>query len=108
MGGAEFVLLSGVDDPAEALNIAAALTSAIGEPFLAGDHEVQVSASVSIAIFPDNGANPRELLSNADTAMYHAKSLGRNYYCFFEGSMHADVYEQMQIANELRAAISQG
>jgi diguanylate cyclase len=108
VGGDEFVLLSSVDDPAEAASIAATLTNAIGRPFQAGDQEVQVSASVGIAIFPDNGLNQRELLTNADTAMYHAKSLGRNGYCFFETSMHADVYEQIQIANELRAALAQG
>ncbi|WP_250527699.1 bifunctional diguanylate cyclase/phosphodiesterase [Caballeronia sp. GAWG2-1] len=108
VGGDEFVLLSNVDDATVAAQIAASLTETIEKPFRMEGEEVQISVSVGIAIFPDDGATQEELLSNADTAMYHAKALGRSGFCFFEPSMHADSYEQMQLAHELRVALTRG
>ncbi|SAL35843.1 putative bifunctional diguanylate cyclase/phosphodiesterase [Caballeronia concitans] len=108
VGGDEFVLLSNVEDATAAADVAQALTRAIEAPFEVETHAVHISLSVGIAIYPDNGADQQELLSNADAAMYHAKALGSGSCCFFEPSMQADVYEQMQLAHELRSAVAAG
>ncbi|SAL01270.1 diguanylate cyclase/phosphodiesterase [Caballeronia pedi] len=108
VGGDEFVLLSLIKDAAAAANLATVLIRAIQTPFVVEGHEVEISVSVGIAIFPDDGASQEELLSNADTAMYHAKALGSGEYCFFEASMEAGSYEQMQIAHELHSALQRG
>lgn len=108
MGGDEFVVLARIGEPSDAAAIAAALADAIDEPFRVAGHELQVSTSIGIALYPNNGTHQRDLLTNADAAMYHAKALGRNGYCFFEISMNANVEEQMQITQDLRLALSRG
>jgi len=67
--------------------------------------ELRVSTSVGIAVYPNDGKTPEELLSNADAAMYHAKSTGRNAACFFEESMNANVRAHLQLMQDLRHAI---
>lgn len=108
LGGDEFVLLASIDDPADAAAMAEMLAKTIEEPFDVANHAVQVSTSIGIAIYPDNGTEPRDLLANADAAMYHAKALGRSNYCFFEASMNANVHEQMQMMQDLRMAVTRG
>ncbi|WP_250456278.1 bifunctional diguanylate cyclase/phosphodiesterase [Caballeronia sp. ATUFL_M2_KS44] len=108
IGGDEFVLLSSLKDAAAAAEFAVALIGAIQKPYRVNGHEVEISVSIGITIFPDGGANQEELLCNADSAMYHAKALGSGGYCFFETSMEADLYEQMQIAHELHSALKRG
>ena len=63
---------------------------------------MRVSTSIGIAIYPGDGGNQHDLLTNADAAMYHAKGLGRNAYSFFEPSMNADVHQQLQLVQDLR------
>ncbi|MEA3129106.1 MAG: diguanylate cyclase [Paraburkholderia sp.] len=104
IGGDEFVLLAGVDEPADAATLAGKLLTAIREPFQVVGHELRVSTSIGIAIYPGNATHQHDLLTNADAAMYHAKSLGRNAYCFFEASMNADVHDQLQLVQDLRSA----
>ncbi|SPB14611.1 diguanylate cyclase/phosphodiesterase [Caballeronia novacaledonica] len=108
VGGDEFVLLSSLKDAAAVAEFAEALIGAIQKPFLVDGHDVEISVSIGIAIFPDGGANQEELLRNADLAMYHAKALGSGGYCFFETSMETHLYEQMQIAHELHSALQRG
>ncbi|WP_413707077.1 putative bifunctional diguanylate cyclase/phosphodiesterase [Ralstonia sp. Ralssp110] len=105
VGGDEFVVLAYVDDPEDAGTLADALLEVVREPFMAGGHELRVSTSIGIAIYPGNGDNQHDLLTNADAAMYHAKGLGRNAYSFFEPSMNADVHHQLQLAQDLRRAV---
>lgn len=105
VGGDEFVVLAQVDDPQDAGTLADALLEVVREPFMAGGHELRVSTSVGIAVYPGDGANQHDLLTNADAAMYHAKGLGRNAYCFFEPSMNANVHQQLQLVQDLRMAI---
>jgi predicted signal transduction protein with EAL and GGDEF domain len=68
-------------------------------------HELHVSTSIGIAIYPGNGENQDELLSNADAAMYHVKGKGRDDYCFFEASMTANAHGQVQLLQDLRMAL---
>jgi diguanylate cyclase (GGDEF)-like protein len=105
VGGDEFVVLAHVDDPEDAGTLADALLEAVREPFLAGGHELRVSTSIGIAMYPGDGANQHDLLTNADAAMYQAKGLGRNAYSFFEPSMNANVHQQLQLVQDLRLAI---
>ncbi|MDR5748682.1 EAL domain-containing protein [Caballeronia sp. LZ029] len=108
VGGDEFVLLSFLKHATAAADLAAALTKAIQTPFLVESHEVEISVSIGIALFPDDGASQEELLRNADLAMYHAKAPGGGGYRFFEGSMEANSYEQMQLTHELHSALQRG
>jgi len=105
VGGDEFVVLAYVDDPEDAGTLADALLGVVREPFMAGGHELRVSTSIGIAIYPGDGGNQHDLLTNADAAMYHAKGLGRNAYSFFEPSMNADVHQQLQLVQDLRRAV---
>ena len=105
VGGDEFVVLAYVDDPEDAGTLADALLQVVREPFMAGGHELRVSTSIGIAIYPGDGGNQHDLLTNADAAMYHAKGLGRNAYSFFEPSMNADVHQQLQLVQDLRRAV---
>jgi diguanylate cyclase (GGDEF)-like protein len=84
MGGDEFtVLLEEVGGPEEAAMVAGRVLEAIAEPLRLQAHEISVSASVGIALYPRDGADGERLLKSADAAMYRAKDLGRNRYQFF-------------------------
>ena len=105
MGGDEFVLLTQAHDPADVAGIAEKLLTVIRRPYEIGDHDCMVSASIGISIFDDDDQHQNELLMNADAAMYHAKSLGRDRYCFFEASMNANAQQQMKLLHDLRLAL---
>ncbi|WP_158937886.1 bifunctional diguanylate cyclase/phosphodiesterase [Burkholderia sp. S171] len=105
VGGDEFVLLAEVFEPADAATLADKILAIIREPFQLAGRDLRVSTSIGIAMYPGNGFDREELLINADAAMYHAKALGRNTYCFFEASMNANVHEQLQLVQDLRAAV---
>ncbi|WP_223855302.1 putative bifunctional diguanylate cyclase/phosphodiesterase, partial [Ralstonia solanacearum] len=105
VGGDEFVVLASVGEPADAGTLADALLAAAREPFLVDGHELRVSTSIGIALYPGDGASQHDLLTNADAAMYHAKGTGRDTYCFFEASMNANVHKQLQLVQDLRQAL---
>jgi len=105
VGGDEFVLLASVGEPADAATLAEKLLIAIQEPVQAAGHDLRVSTSIGIAMYPGDGTDRYNLLTNADAAMYHVKALGRDAYCFFETSMNANVHEQLQIVQDLRLAL---
>jgi diguanylate cyclase (GGDEF)-like protein len=105
VGGDEFVLLVGAADPADSAGLAQQLISTLLEPYTVAGHTCQVTVSIGIAIYRGKDTTHQELLKNADTAMYHAKGLGRNTYCFFELSMNEDVHEKVQMLHDLRIAL---
>ena len=79
LGGDEFVLvLVNLADTAEAGQVLERVLHAVAQPIVLGDHEVQVSASIGLTVFPDDSADPDTLLRHADEAMYRAKEAGRN------------------------------
>lgn len=79
IGGDEFVvLLRNARQPEYALQVAEKIRLAIDAPFTIEDHQIDISASIGIAIYPDHGANPIELAQRADEAMYRSKECGRN------------------------------
>ncbi|WP_347316856.1 putative bifunctional diguanylate cyclase/phosphodiesterase, partial [Ralstonia pseudosolanacearum] len=85
--------------------LADALLAAVRAPFLVDGHALRVSTSIGIALYPDDGAGQHDLLTNADAAMYHAKGMGRDTYCFFEASMNTNVHQQLQLVQDLRLAL---
>jgi diguanylate cyclase (GGDEF)-like protein len=105
VGGDEFVFLGDVGDPEDAAALAEKLLVLVREPFQLGGHELRMSVSIGIAMYPGNGANQHELLTNADAAMYHAKSLGRDSFRFFEASMNAHVQAHLELTQDLRRAV---
>ena len=94
IGGDEFVLLANASEPADAASLAGKLVEEIAKPFAIARHEVRVSVSIGIAVFDGAGHESQDLLRNADAAMYHAKAMGRNTYCFFDTSMNDDAHAQ--------------
>ena len=105
IGGDEFVLLVQLSEPNDAMGLAARQVSLIARPFRVAEHDLQISASVGIALYPGNGQSAHELLMNADAAMYHAKGAGKNGYSFFDASMNSNARKQLQLLQDLRNAV---
>ncbi|MGE8064749.1 putative bifunctional diguanylate cyclase/phosphodiesterase [Pseudomonas sp. NPDC089569] len=107
IGGDEFVLLVQLSEPNDAMNLAARQVGLIARSFRVAEHDLQISASVGIALYPGNGQTAHELLMNADAAMYHAKGAGKNGYSFFDASMNSNARKQLQMLQDLRNAVEQ-
>ncbi|MGF6559662.1 putative bifunctional diguanylate cyclase/phosphodiesterase [Erwinia aphidicola] len=101
LGGDEFVLLIEIEDPNDAATVADALVKAVERPFDISRYELMVSLSIGIAVFPGDGIDERELMFNADAAMYHTKNNGRNGHSFFQPSMNTIAQNQLQLINDL-------
>ena len=107
IGGDEFVLLVQLAEADDALRLAARQVGLIGRTFRVAEHELQISASVGIALYPGNGHSAEELLMNADAAMYHAKGTGKNGYSYYDASMNSNARRQLQLLQDLRIAVEQ-
>ncbi|NVZ23366.1 putative bifunctional diguanylate cyclase/phosphodiesterase [Pseudomonas costantinii] len=105
IGGDEFVLLVQLTQPDDAMGLADRQVGLINRAFTVAEHELKISASIGIAMFPGNGGTPQELLMNADAAMYHAKGMGKNGYSFFDVSMNTNARKQLQLLQDLRNAV---
>ncbi|WP_298186463.1 bifunctional diguanylate cyclase/phosphodiesterase [uncultured Pseudomonas sp.] len=108
LGGDEFVLLIDPGEPVDAAVLAQRLIDSIGKSYAIAGNNMHVSASVGIALYPNDGLTAHELMVNADAAMYHAKELGRNGYAFFESTMNTNAHQQMQLQQDLHKALNQG
>lgn len=108
IGGDEFVLLVELDDGEEAVSVASRQVALVSQPFSVQDHDLQVTVSIGISLYPGNGRTQQELLMNADAAMYHAKSAGKNGYSFFDASMNTNARNQLQLLQDLRLALREG
>lgn len=108
MGGDEFVLLIEIGDPNDAATVADTLVKAIERPFEISRYELMVSLSIGIAVYPGDGKDERELMFNADAAMYHTKNNGRNGHNFFQPSMNTLAQSQLQLNNDLWHALENG
>jgi diguanylate cyclase (GGDEF)-like protein len=83
-GGDEFVVvLCEIGDAKAAEKISSKIIDELARPFHCGGHELEISCSIGISVYPADGRNIPTLLVNADTAMYQAKKAGRNTYRFF-------------------------
>ena len=108
IGGDEFVLLVELQEPEDAMDVAAKQVNLVSRAFRVAEHDLQLTASLGIVLYPGNGQDQLELLRNADAAMYHAKSAGKNGYSFFDASMNSNARQQLQLLQDLRTALEQG
>ena len=108
LGGDEFtVLIPDLTDPLVAARVARSILDSFNTPFALDGHEVFVSASIGLAIYPTDGADLENLLKNADVAMYQAKRSGRNTFEFFARSMSTASVKRLTLESQLRKAIDQ-
>ena len=106
-GGDEFVLmLPGATDAANLAQMADVLLKKLGAPHRISGHELTVTPSIGLTIWPHDGEDLNTLVKNADLAMYHSKSEGRNQFSFFRPEMNQRVTERLSVENALRRALS--
>ena len=106
ISGDEFiVILESVTDPNNVSTLAEELLTTIQSPFIINGQEAHISLSVGIAIYPNDGEQPTVLMKNADTAMYHAKSEGKNTFRFFSNELDQQAKNKLKITNHLRQAL---
>ena len=104
-GGDEFVIMLDKMDENSASQVSSRLLNQIERAIKIGDDELQVSASIGIALYPSHGEDVDTLLRHADTAMYQSKGLGKNTYSIYHDSMEEDLAERILIEKQLRNAI---
>jgi diguanylate cyclase (GGDEF)-like protein/PAS domain S-box-containing protein len=108
LGGDEFaVLLTGLSDEVQANAVALRIQDSLKAPVVIGGREVFTSASIGIAFGTRDYNSPDDIMRDADTAMYHAKSRGKARHELFDADMHARVLDRLGLENDLRRAIDQ-
>ncbi|WP_334189153.1 putative bifunctional diguanylate cyclase/phosphodiesterase [Noviherbaspirillum sp.] len=106
-GGDEFVIvLSGIKQSDALADTLRRIVAAIAEPLTVSGFEMQVTCSVGVSLYPQDGANAQALLRNADAAMYKAKDLGRDTVEYFSAEMNSHATLRLELLNSLRAAIA--
>ncbi|WP_282259516.1 bifunctional diguanylate cyclase/phosphodiesterase [Stenotrophomonas sp. PS02301] len=105
LGGDEFVLVVPIENDEDVATLASRLIQTVGNEPLLPRHDLQVTASIGIAICPDHAASERQLMAFADAAMYQAKEAGRNAYVLFADWMNDSAEQQFQLLADLRRAI---
>jgi two-component system CheB/CheR fusion protein len=108
LGGDEFVALLVDVDLDEVNAVAGRIVEFLGASFRIREHELFVSASIGVAMFPEDGGDSTVLLKNADAAMYRAKDRGRNQYQFFSDDMKVVALQRLTLETALRQAIDAG
>ncbi len=109
VGGDEFVIvLEHLHQRADAVAIVDKIHAAFAPPIDIDGRELHASASLGIALHPDDGEDAETLMRNADTAMYQAKAAGRDTYQFFAPFMNEHVRERLDLENTLRHALERG
>jgi diguanylate cyclase (GGDEF)-like protein/PAS domain S-box-containing protein len=109
LGGDEFtIILAELRLPEDAVNVAEKIIKAVEQPLTIAGTSVEVSASIGIALFPEDGSDAEALLRNADSAMYRAKEAGRNTYQLCTDDMKRRAVERLSLETRLRRAIAEG
>ncbi|MGH8554712.1 MAG: bifunctional diguanylate cyclase/phosphodiesterase [Gammaproteobacteria bacterium] len=105
-GGDEFgILLEDIGGPGQIAATMHRIASELGRPCHIDGHEIFVTASIGISLFPDDGEDVQALVKNADTAMYKAKDAGKNGYQFFTSIMNVEVFERLRTETHLRRGL---
>jgi diguanylate cyclase (GGDEF)-like protein/PAS domain S-box-containing protein len=105
-GGDEFVIvLPNIKHPKDAAKYAEEIVHSLREPFMLEQHEAYISTSIGISLYPFDGTSVKNLLKNADKAMYQAKARGRNQFEFYHKDMHSNQTAKMKMENYLRKAL---
>ncbi|WP_312933429.1 EAL domain-containing protein [Pseudomonas sp.] len=112
MGGDEFTLLLQPRPSREAslnraIHVAENILASLVRPFVLENREFFVTASIGIALSPQDGSELSQLMKNADTAMYHAKERGKNNFQFYQADMNASALERLELESDLRHALEQ-
>ena len=108
LGGDEFVIkLYGVEQEEAVAAVASRVIAALTPPFSCAGHQFVVTPSIGISLYPQDGRTSEELLMNADSAMYRAKSAGRNNYKFFSETMRTKSLHRLDLENLIRTAIEE-
>src|SRR6266481_575032 len=106
LGGDEFVIMLGeILQPENAAAVAQKVIESLGHAFRVHAHELYVTASVGIVLYPENGDTAQALITMADAAMYSAKNSGRNNFQFFTAEMNTFFPERLALENDLRHAL---
>lgn len=113
MGGDEFTILLQARSTREgalnqAISVAEQILIRLAQPFILEGREFFISASIGIALSPQDGQELSQLMKNADTAMYHAKERGKNNFKFYQAEMNASALERLELESDLRHALEQG
>ncbi len=106
LGGDEFtVIVPRINDPKDAAKIAKKILDAIQMPFSVNGHQFHVSASIGIAVFPQDGQDAESLMKHADMAMYQAKEQDLNSYRFFTAELNNKIVERLALEHSLRKSL---
>ena len=106
LGGDEFTaLILDIERPEDALAVAERIGLLMRQPFVLEGREVVVTASVGIALYPEDGLDSALLLKHADTAMYHAKNLGRDNAQLYNAALTEEIVQRLELDTSLRAAL---
>jgi diguanylate cyclase (GGDEF)-like protein/PAS domain S-box-containing protein len=106
IGGDEFiVLLSSVKDRGDVVSLADKILKSMAQALKLRDHELFISASLGVCMYPDDGQDADEMMKKADIAMYHAKALGRNNVQFYNDDMDQNSSRRFTISNGLRRGL---
>ncbi|QEK12413.1 EAL domain-containing protein [Crassaminicella thermophila] len=106
LGGDEFViLLQGIKHEEKVAKIANKILEGIRQPLIIDNHELYITISIGVAIYPDDGEDDETLLTNADVAMYRAKEKGKNNFQLYTSSLNDKALERLALENSLRRAL---
>lgn len=106
LGGDEFtILLTNIHSIQDAGKVSQRILNTLSQAYRLDNHEVFITASIGIAIYPFDGKDIDTLLKNADVAMYHAKEQGKNNYQFYKQSMNSAAFERLTLENSIRKAL---
>jgi diguanylate cyclase (GGDEF)-like protein/PAS domain S-box-containing protein len=106
-GGDEFIAILPETSAAGAEEVADKMLQAIVQPYAIEGHELRISTSIGISIYPEHALDATSLIKYADVAMYQAKASGRNHYLMFNTDMNASAYDRLSLETSLRAALEQ-
>ena len=106
IGGDEFVVIvEPADDASEMASVARKILAVLAEPFALEGHQLYVSASIGVSLYPFDAHDVATLTRNADTAMYHAKHQGKNRYAVFQSEMELRAQRRLRMEANLRRAL---
>jgi diguanylate cyclase (GGDEF)-like protein len=109
LGGDEFTIcLPSVTSPHDASGAARRMLEAIARPIVVGHHELHVTVSIGVTMYPNDGSSAETLIKNADMAMYSAKEQGKGNFQFYSQGMHTAALERLALERRLRIAIERG
>jgi len=107
MGGDEFIVVLDTSRNKKGSGfVCEKILNIIKEPIVIEGNNLNTTASIGVAVFPEDGRDITSLIKNADTAMYYAKKLGKNNYQFYDEKLSLDVHAQLKIEQSLKSAIS--